>query len=273
MKIIAIDIGTINFAYSIVDVDNQKIIKWDTAVIGASKDSYNVICYKLYNKLKELDLTKGFTDIIIVIELQTKCNIKTTIMSGEIMMYYTIEKESNRNIKKVVNYHAGNKLKYYVPLPGDPPIKTDYASKYYRNKKMSEQHCFITLGHKNEKDFLKIFEGSKKKDDLADSYLMALAYIKFEIQGQKYIPPAKTISDSKTTKAAKTTKTKAAKTATKTTKPRKNKEKYNKKTIEATAATTTTKTAPVKKTRTKKVENISKDPFSEIEKSAIEVKA
>ena len=51
-------------------------------------------------------------------------------------------------------------------------------SKYSRNKKMSIEHTRLMLHSLDEDDKWKVqFESSKKKDDLADSYLMTLYYI------------------------------------------------------------------------------------------------
>jgi len=125
-------------------------------------------------------------DIIVVIELQPKTNLKTLQLSGQIMLYYTIEKlknlSTNYNIIKICNYHAANKLRYFEKLPEDPEINTDFKSSYYTNKKVSEQYCKIMLLRKKENEWLIFFENLSKKDDASDSYNMALSYIIFEIK-------------------------------------------------------------------------------------------
>ena len=49
--------------------------------------------------------------------------------------------------------------------------------KYRRNKITAIEHCKKMLENNNELDFLTKFEGHKKKDDLADAYLMCQYFI------------------------------------------------------------------------------------------------
>ena len=55
---------------------------------------------------------------------------------------------------------------------------TKVKSKYTRNKKLSIIHTNLMLQHLEESvKFKDLFNTSKKKDDLADSYLMTLYFI------------------------------------------------------------------------------------------------
>jgi hypothetical protein len=195
LLLLGIDLGPINSTYNITEVETEKILRWGfIPVVENNKQTYETICscfMKSLDNLKLLSKITGYTNhkITVIIELQLKKNPKTIVMSGQALMYFTIQKQkhfdSNYEIEKIKCYHASNKLLYYEPLPGDPVIKTDYADSHYRNKRIAIQQCPIILKRKKETEWLTFFEGCKKKDDLADAYLMILAYIKFEIRKEK----------------------------------------------------------------------------------------
>ena len=192
--ILSIDLGLINFSYCLIEIVTEKIIKWDVIVIGLSTDTYEKSCSSLASYLTKLDLTKldlnnnKISKITVVVELQPHVNVKTLVMSGQVQMYYVLEKAKNKylidnsycKIEKIVGYHARNKLKYYEKQDGDEPLDlSSLKNSYYKNKKMSKEHCKRVLIQKNETEWSKFLEKSKKKDDLADSALMGFAYIKF----------------------------------------------------------------------------------------------
>jgi len=191
--LLSIDLGLINFSYCLISIKTEKIIKWDVITIGSSKDTYETSCSSLSKYLTTLDLTKinntvGRSNMIIVVELQPHVNVKTLVMSGQVQMFYVLEKAKNKHltdpsycfISKIVGYHARNKLKYYEPQEGDEPLDlSSLKNSYYKNKKMSKEHCRRVLKQKNETNWAKFLEDHKKKDDLADAALMGFAYIKF----------------------------------------------------------------------------------------------
>jgi len=189
--ILAIDPGTINFSYCLIHADSRKIHKWDVISIGRStSDTYETTCTNLAKMFNELDLTKNPTNnvgsLIVVVEAQPRVNIKTLVMSGQVQMYFILEKLKDRlqpdylSIKKVVGYHARNKLKYYEPQPNDEPLDLSALKNgYYKNKKTSKEHCKRVLVQQGETSWSKFLETHKKKDDLSDAMLMGLAYIKF----------------------------------------------------------------------------------------------
>ena len=204
--ILGIDPGTKYLSLSLLNIKTELIIKWDVISIGLSTDPYEVICKNLADKLEELDFLKITSDpsdpnfsissqkeVIIITEIQPKKNIRTLVISGQIQMYFTLEKLKNKHrlndghckIVKIVGYHAKNKLKYYEPGPDDKPLEIDHLKKgYYKNKVASKQMCERILIRKKFTTWLTFFMSHSKKDDLSDCLLMCLAYIKFVI-GQK----------------------------------------------------------------------------------------
>ena len=200
--ILGVDLGG-NFSYKLFNYTTYKIIKWSHLKIK----NYHCIeksCIDVMNQLLDLDLLKtgsNLDTILILLESQPKINIKTVRMAGQVQMYFVIQQQLFSNssfknedvysseyatIKKIIHYPSSNKLKYYTPLPGDPMIKTKYASAHYRNKQIAKQHCSIILKREHP-EWVSFYESSKKKDDLADCCLMVLAYVKFVIKGQSSI--------------------------------------------------------------------------------------
>ena len=69
-------------------------------------------------------------------------------------------------------FSARNKLKVY----SGPEIKCNLKSKYSRRKRLGIEYTRYMIG--GNSDYLKYFEENKKKDDLADSLLQGLTYLK-----------------------------------------------------------------------------------------------
>ena len=84
-------------------------------------------------------------------------------------------KESS-SIKSVHMVNARNKLKVYKGEPVSIPFKNDKKNKYKINKFLSVEYTKNMI--QNQTDEIKhIFNSSKKKDDLADSYLQGIYWI------------------------------------------------------------------------------------------------
>jgi hypothetical protein len=188
--ILSFDPGTINMAYCLVHIDTLKIIKW--GLFSIKDSTIEGSCTKLAKHLDILKLVDGL-NVIIVIESQPKINSKTLTIAGQLFMYYVLEKIDNKGIVKIVNYHAKNKIKYYIPRPEDPPWpeKLDKLKKgHYKTKQILIEHCRRILVHNNEtQEWIDFFESGSKLDDKADSYVMNISYIKTNNLREKTIVP------------------------------------------------------------------------------------
>jgi len=198
--ILSIDLGTMNFSYVCISIDNQRIYEWNNIELAKStKESTERICTSLATQLRKLDLLRHFKKVIILIEMQPKINIRTITMGGQVQMFYVLQKLDNKNspITKIIGYHAKNKLKFYKFKEGDEPLKLDHLKKgYYKNKQTSIQHCDrIIKREKEDPMFIKMFQSSKKKDDLADSYLQARSYIDCECNANSVTLESQKIAD------------------------------------------------------------------------------
>ena len=130
------------------------------------------ICKTLITKLDEIFNNIDFN--IVLIENQP-CLINPTIKTIQIMIYtYFITRgiiDTNK-LNDVRMISAQNKLKTY----DGPAIECDIKDKYKKNKYLSIEICKHYLNMESDKlDFLL---SHTKKDDLADSYLQGLWYLK-----------------------------------------------------------------------------------------------
>ena len=183
MYIVSFDPGTVNLGYCVIHVENLKINKW--GILNIKHNSIEGSTHLLIKQLNDLKLTELDEEIIVMIECQIGINKKTNIVLGSLFMYYEMEKINNKNskIKKIVTYPAKNKMSYYNRREGDedipyirPPANRKDRHRY--NKKLIVEHCKRILKHNNEIEFNELFIKSKKKDDLADSYIQGLTYIR-----------------------------------------------------------------------------------------------
>ena len=87
--------------------------------------------------------------------------------------YYLIKSSiNNSNINKIEMINARNKLKVYK----GPSIECNLKNKYSRNKYLAVEYCKNMIVNQDNK-FIELYNKSKKKDDLSDSYLQSIYYI------------------------------------------------------------------------------------------------
>jgi hypothetical protein len=115
-----------------------------------------------------------FKDIIdevdlVLIEHQPNKNPKMRVIETVLTCFFIM-----RNISKTIQYSAKFKLgkKIGATVKG--------VKNYSQRKKISIEMTKLFLEKNNFKDELQMFLKSKKKDDLADSFLQCLSYMKHE---------------------------------------------------------------------------------------------
>jgi hypothetical protein len=180
MKILSFDVGIINLAYCIFDTDTCKIHNWEVINLE-NNNNYN----KIYiNLIKQLDIRKHLLNgiNIVIIEKQPSFNPKMRIIAGCLQTYFIIRgivDNPDNPIISVNFFSPKHKLKCY----SGPELELDSASKskYSRTKKMGILICRSKLTEYSEtQENIRLFENSKKKDDLSDCYLQAITYALFE---------------------------------------------------------------------------------------------
>lgn len=183
--ILSFDVGTKNLAYCLLD-ENEIIKDWNVVDIGAA--TYDRQCQKLIEALDKVDYGSCYdTDtqqsVTVVIERQPSINPKMRVISGQIQMYYAIEKISggngNTKIEKIVYYSPKFKLRCYQIMPDDDPIiEKKYSTPYAYRKNLAKQHCSIIIKRNQDEKWINLFNSTKKKDDFSDSFLQGLAYLR-----------------------------------------------------------------------------------------------
>lgn len=190
MIILSFDVGIKNLAYCQIDSLTQDILDWHIIDCSVSKNA-NVIV-KLIEELENLpNLLESDT---ILIEKQPSFNPQMRIISTAIYVYFTLRLNYEQGTKtKILYYSAKNKLKLcnettYLQDKNEGKSngtlrgKKGKSKSYYYNKKAAIEQTKIFIENKSKtlalyENYLTFFTKSKKKDDLADSYLQALAYI------------------------------------------------------------------------------------------------
>ena len=163
MILLSIDIGIKNLAYCMLDSDDGSILDWNLIDCSGTNETLRVI--------EELDQLEHLREAdVILLEKQPSFNPKMRNISTAIYVYFIlrINHEQQRNAK-IQFYAAKYKLKCC-----DIQIEHKAKSKYTQNKNLGIVHTRHLIKTHNE-----FFEKNKKKDDLADSYLQGMSYIKF----------------------------------------------------------------------------------------------
>ena len=127
---------------------------------------------KCIEKLDSIDLA----DIQYVL-IENQPALKNPTMKSIQMIIYTFfimdgVMNENSNIKEVHMINARNKLKVYK----GSPIECDITNKYKKKKYLSVEYTTNMICNECD-EMKKIFNESKKKDDLADCYLQGIYYI------------------------------------------------------------------------------------------------
>tara|TARA_B100000427_G_C15504476_1_gene593316 strand:- start:1550 stop:2203 length:654 start_codon:yes stop_codon:yes gene_type:complete len=123
-------------------------------------------------KLRKIDTTS-----VRHVLIENQPALKNPVMKSVQMIIYTffiIEGIMNNesSIQKIHMVNARNKLKVYK----GPKIECVKKNKYAQNKYLSVEYTKKMI--ENEEDnLIKIFQLSKKKDDLADAYLQGIYWI------------------------------------------------------------------------------------------------
>ena len=156
-----------NKHYNLLSTKEKKDVKSIKPPKKCSKYSLEELGLRLF---KALDNKSIFTECeYIIIENQPVLK-NPTMKSIQIMLYsYFLIKNKNMKLIKLVN--ASNKLKVYKDkIPeNDKEIIDKIKDKYRKNKMTAILHTSLMIHDKEKLDY---FNSHKKKDDLADAFLM-----------------------------------------------------------------------------------------------------
>ena len=162
--IIGIDPGTLHLALCQID-DDKKIKNW--AVISIQPDAQGI-----YKGLKDIKLDDWFFENeIVAIERQPSKNPRAVRIQHYIEMFIA------SNGGDVYCIDPKHKLSYASTTSWWPSREVN-AWTYNQRKKLSVETVTAFLADTDQDpEFVEMFQKSKKKDDLADALLHALAYL------------------------------------------------------------------------------------------------
>tara|TARA_B100001094_G_scaffold137877_1_gene133523 strand:+ start:787 stop:1530 length:744 start_codon:yes stop_codon:yes gene_type:complete len=169
MYILSFDVGIKNLAFCVFDSKTKKICRWENISLDPQKGEDMCLC--VVRNMDNYEELLNFIDKV-VIEKQPSRNNKMRVIEALLQSYFVIKGLASleSTISKVSIYSAKHKLGNIPSLRG----KSNYAER----KKLSVQRCKSYIESSNQPFEMKNkFEKSKKKDDLADTLLQALAYI------------------------------------------------------------------------------------------------
>jgi hypothetical protein len=162
-----------NKHYNLLSVKEQKEVKIIKPPKKCCKYSLEELGLRLFKTLDENPLFIECENIIIENQPVLK---NPTMKSIQIMLYsYFLIKNKNIQIIKLLN--ANNKLKVYKGTEGEEELTkiSKIKDKYRRNKMTAILHASLMIKDNEKLDY---FNSHKKKDDLADAFLMAKYLIK-----------------------------------------------------------------------------------------------
>ena len=217
MKVLSFDIGIKNLSYCLICKDTKKIDDWGIINISCDDECQHIntknnkcdkkatfindkkillcsqhcknkkyinikkyknnsslfdIGIKLLKKIKEKNFNNKNIEYVL---LENQPVLKNPTMKSIQMILYSYflnEFIDNKTMKKVEMINARNKLKAYT----GSPINCDIKDKYKKKKYLAIKYCEKMIIEDEEK-FISLFNNSKKKDDLSDSYLQGIYYI------------------------------------------------------------------------------------------------
>lgn len=180
--LLSIDVGTKNLAYCVLNTETEEIQQWDNISLESDPKNMNKLCMELIQTMDMLGIAENMNTILI--EKQPKVNPKMRSVAACLQTYFMIRSCVDLGEdSEVILYSPKYKLNCYT----GPPLEVSGTNQYYRNKMMGIAHCRALLTEKNEswKDF---FESRRKKDDLADSFLQGLSYIRYNLKSEPLRP-------------------------------------------------------------------------------------
>ena len=189
--LLSIDVGIRNLAMCLINEEDKKIIEWD--VSGVPPEHKDGLFVSLRDHLDKKPWILNAKTILI--EKQPGKNKTMKSVENFLHSYFIIKlKES-----ETIIYDARHKV---------PDVVGSGKALYRQRKQTAITRCeeYITTGI--NVNWLDMFKKSKKKDDLADTYLQGLSYINRIIPKQvekskKGIKPRKPTENQKETKYSK----------------------------------------------------------------------
>lgn len=199
MIYISFDIGVKNLALCILKYEETiTILDWKIITLSETKkaikdinDLSEIIYMEMDNIIGNLR-DKGYhiIDFVLIENQPSNLNGIMKTVQHIIYSYFNLLRHWDGLVKKVVLVNASLKLKNHTYQPTNIVKKEDSKKnfrrdKYKNNKQNSIEICREYI--KNDTILAEIFNNNKKKDDLSDSCLQTVSYIRNDIKGDKLL--------------------------------------------------------------------------------------
>lgn len=188
MIYISFDIGVKNLALCILkQIDNTvTIIDWNIITLADNKKQIKginkiseVLYYELDNIIGKLhDIDIKYIDKVIIENQPSNLNGIMKTIQHLIYAYFDLLRHWDKVVGEVILINPSLKLQNHTYIPHTPASSssTDRREKYKLNKQHSIEICKQYIA--DDQDLNKIFMTHKKKDDLADTCLQTISYMR-----------------------------------------------------------------------------------------------
>ena len=159
--LLSIDVGIKNLAMCLIDENTKKITEWDVSGVPPEHADGLFVSIRKHLDAKPWVLSAN----IILIEKQPGQNKTMKSVENFLHSYFIIKIPDSETII----YDARHKV---------PDVAGTGKAKYRQRKQTAITRCGEFLETETiNREWLPLFKKSKKKDDLADTYLQALSFI------------------------------------------------------------------------------------------------
>lgn len=193
MIYISFDIGVKNLALCILNHNPENhqvsITDWRVIALADSKKQFkgmDLISDTVYaeldniiGSLQEIDI--NYIDKVIIENQPSNLNGIMKTIQMLIFGYFSLLKHWDQKVGEVILINAVHKLQNHSYVPAskreeNATAKTGKKDKYKLNKQDSIDICKYYI--KDDKHLTEIFTANKKKDDLADTCIQTISYIR-----------------------------------------------------------------------------------------------
>lgn len=182
MRVLAWDVGVIHLAYCLLEEDSAQIIQWglldlleerpDTKIKDLSISELKTLMIKKLDQIKDQLLP---CDLVIIENQPVLKNPTMKAVASCLFDFFLIRGKVDSDLISIdVMYTSPiNKLKCGILPPEEiDALKKRYKSRYTVAKKLATRTCEVLVGPDHP-----TLCKSKKKDDLADAFLLAYHHL------------------------------------------------------------------------------------------------
>jgi len=169
MKVTSFDVGRRNLAVAVVDTENSEVLWWHIYDLGHPRGVgvHRAIC-------KVFDDTPILRQPHVIVERQPSQNPQMRVIEAIIEAYFIFRCP---DVQHVTDFNSRFKLEGYPDLKG----RDNYRSRKAASVAIMRE---FLRDHPQNDDVVQTWDRSKKKDDLADCVLQAMAYAKNPVRCQ-----------------------------------------------------------------------------------------